>query len=183
VWANFVDVYTPVISSFCLRRGLSPADTSDVVQEVMRVVLKSIKTFDYDPAKGRFRSWLYSVVRTRICQFFRDKARRPVVASGGTTMMQFIAEHPTPEEEEDWDEGYRQRIFEWASGRVKGDFADKTWDAFWQTAVEHRPVEDVAEALEMKLGSIYVAKSRIVARLRREVESLNGEWDIVETAA
>jgi DNA-directed RNA polymerase specialized sigma24 family protein len=122
-------------------------------------------------------------VRTRICQFFRDKARRPVVASGGTTMMQFIAEHPTPEEEEDWDEGYRQRIFEWASGRVKGDFADKTWDAFWQTAVEHRPVEDVAEALEMKLGSIYVAKSRIVARLRREVESLNGEWDIVETAA
>ena len=59
-----------------------------------------------------------------------------------------------------------------AADQIKGAFSEKTWQAFWQTAVEAKDVKDIAKSLGMSVGAIYVAKSRVLARIRQEVEAL-----------
>jgi RNA polymerase sigma-70 factor (ECF subfamily) len=70
---------------------------------------------------------------------------------------------------------YRRRVFRWAADEVEGEFAPTTWQAFWRTAVEGRAPKEVASELDLTLGAVYVARSRILGRLRRRVEELGDE--------
>ena len=79
--------------------------------------------------------------------------------------------------DDDWDLEYRRHVFEWAISRVRGEFQDQTWSAFWKTAVEEVKPAEVADEIGMSLGAIYVAKSRVVARLRTEIGSISGDPD------
>ena len=67
---------------------------------------------------------------------------------------------------------YQQRLFDWAAEQVRGHFQDRTWQAFWQTAVEARPPREVAEALGLSVGAVYIAKSRVLTRLRKEIRQV-----------
>ena len=51
---------------------------------------------------------------------------------------------------------------------------EATWQAFWRTAVDGQPARDVAEALQMSVGAVYVAKSRVVARIKQHVAEIEG---------
>ena len=69
-----------------------------------------------------------------------------------------------------WEEEYQRRLWDWAAGQVRGEVQESTWQAFWQTAVEGRRAEDVARGLELSVGAVYIARSRVIARLRKWVE-------------
>jgi RNA polymerase sigma-70 factor (ECF subfamily) len=73
---------------------------------------------------------------------------------------------PDKHEEAQWDIDFQRRLFDWAAQRVRNEFEAPTWQAFWQTAVEALPAKAVAERLGMTLGAVYVAKSRVISRLR-----------------
>ena len=70
---------------------------------------------------------------------------------------------------------YRRRLFRWAADEVQGEFAPSTWQAFWLTAVEGRPPADVAAELGLSVGAVYIARSRVLARLRQRIEQLGDE--------
>ena len=70
-WAAFAEVYTPLLYAYCQKRSISPADTSDIIQEVMRAVAGAIQSFDYDPSKGRFRGWLFTILHMKSVTFSR----------------------------------------------------------------------------------------------------------------
>lgn len=192
-WQQFVDLYAPLIYGLARKRGLQDADAADVTQEVFRSVANRIarsrgsgvrgqesgvgsqepSAWEYDPKRGSFRSWLYTVTRHKISDFLERKQPR---GTGDTATQMFLEEQPdTDEEESDWQRKYQQRLFTWAAERIQGEFQEPTWRAFWQLAVEGKSGEEVARSLGMSVGAVYVAKSRVLARLKKEIEQLNRE--------
>lgn len=92
---------------------------------------------------------------------------------GGPNMQRILLDQPdTYDDEEHWNRQHEQQLFTWATERVREEFNETTWLAFWRTAVEHLQPADVAEQLGLSVGAVYVAKSRVLARLRSEIEAL-----------
>jgi RNA polymerase sigma-70 factor (ECF subfamily) len=181
-WSEFVEIYGPLIYSYGRRRGLQDADASDLVQDVLRAVAASAGRFVYDPARGSFRGWLLTITRNELNDSLRRAAGR-AAAEGGTTHMAVLAEQPDAAEDDRWEREHRERLFAWAAERIKVAFQPETWDAFWQTAVENRPPKDVARGLGMSVGSIYIARSRVLARLRAVIAAVEGEDTLDHPAA
>ena len=176
-WTRFVDVYTPLVFNFCRRRGLQAADAADVAQDVMRAVSRSIGRFEYDPGRGAFRDWLYRVTRSKLTDFHRGRQREPA-GSGESAVHDLLAEQADPDAEaareaDDWQQTWHRHRFDSAAERVRSEVQPATWKAFWATAVEGRPVQEVADELGLTPGAVYIARSRVLARLK----SATGEMD------
>lgn len=175
-WSEFMEIYAAFIYNYCRKQGLQAADVEDVVQEVFKAVANSIRNFDYDPSQGTFRSWLFRVVRSKLANFFNKRKRLP--EAPGETQLQMIADmEPSEAEIKDWDLEYKRRVFQWASERVKSEFTESTWKAFLMSAVEEKSPKEIAEELGISTGAVYISKSRVIARLRKEVEAATGELD------
>lgn len=173
-WGEFVEIYAPIMYNFVAKRGLQKADVEDVVQNTLRSLAGSIQRFEYDPDKGTFRSWLFRVLRSKLADHFR-KAGAQEQGSGRSTVMRMIEETPSENEEEDWDLEYHRHVFQWAAERVRPQVTEQSWQAFWMTAMEDKDAGEVARELNMERGAVYVAKSRVIARMKRAVESVAGE--------
>jgi RNA polymerase sigma factor (sigma-70 family) len=171
-WAEFVDIYTPLIYGYCRKHGLQDADAADVSQEVMRAVVRAMEKFEYDPNRGKFRGWLLTVVRSKFNNLLASRQRQPQ-AVGETAMNLLLDQEPTSAEQSDWDAEYQRRVFHWAAERIKPRFKMATWEAFWRTSVEQQDVKEVAESLGLSVGAVYIAKSRVLAQLRDEIRSVD----------
>jgi RNA polymerase sigma-70 factor (ECF subfamily) len=84
-----------------------------------------------------------------------------------------LAAHPAPDDAADWWEmEYKRQCFLVAAQRVRPQVTEDSWHAFWQTAVEGRAASDVADELKLKLGTLYTAKSRVLALIKKEIQTL-----------
>jgi RNA polymerase sigma-70 factor (ECF subfamily) len=171
-WNEFVAVYGPVIYGFARKRGLQDADAADVMQDVLRSVTSAIERLEYDPLHGRFRGWLFTITKNRVLTFLtarKGKAR----GTGDSNVQSLLSSQPDGRDglEQDWETDYRRSLTSVVMEEVRQEFSEKIWSAFWQTAVEARPVPEVSRSLGMAAGSIYVAKSRVLARVRDVVQS------------
>ncbi len=173
-WEQFVEIYTPLIHGFCCHRGLQDADAADVTQEVMRAVARNMPKFEYQPEKGTFRSWLFTITRNKFNNFLSRRSHQPQ-GSGDTTMQRKIEAQPCPETDGRWERDFQERLFKWACSQIQPEFQEATWQAFWRTAVEEQPGNDVAQSLNMSVGAVYVAKSRVLSRLREKVQEASGD--------
>lgn len=176
-WTAFVRLYGPVIYGFARKRGLQDADAADLMQEVMKSVARNVEKLNYDPARGTFRGWLYTVTRNKIYNFLSAQKNRAkaVGDSANHERLEALPDRADNEAEADWDREYQRRMSARAMERVKGEFQANTWKAFWGTAVEGRAAAEVGVELVMTPGAVYVAKSRVLARLRDEVQRLQSE--------
>lgn len=177
-WNQFAELYLPMVRGYCRRQGLQDADATDVAQEVMASVARAVRRLDYQPARGRFRNWLFVITRNQLRKFFTRNQRRER-GSGRTSIQQMLAEQPDGRETKDWDEECRRRLFEWAAGRARAEFADTTWRAFVMTAVEGKAPKDVGEALGLSPAAVYTARSRVLSRVKELVARDVGEQDLV----
>jgi RNA polymerase sigma-70 factor (ECF subfamily) len=167
-WARFVDAYTPMVFGFCRKRGLQPADAADVAQDVMRAVAAALPNFRYEPERGRFRDWLFRVTRSKLSSFTRARARQPV-GSGETAVHEVLQAQPDADGREAWERDWQRHVFDWAASVVREECEPATWQAFWATAVEGRAAKEVAEELGMTTGAVYVARCRVLSRIRAAV--------------
>jgi len=171
-WREFTEIYGPLIHRFARKQGLQEADAADLAQEVLTTVAGTIGRLNYDRQLGRFRGWLLKVARSKLSNFFSRRKRQPQ-GSGDTGLQESLRSLPSNTDDEAiWDEEYERRLFEYAAERVRTGFQATTWDAFWQTAVEGRDVKDVAEQLGLTVGAVYIAKSRILARLKEQIQEI-----------
>ena len=92
--------------------------------------------------------------------------------SGDTGILRVIDEQEDPSHSDLWEREYRRSLFEWAAERIRCEFEENTWQAFWRTSVDGRETAEVAESLGVSVGAVYIARSRVLARLRREVEEV-----------
>jgi RNA polymerase sigma-70 factor (ECF subfamily) len=175
-WREFVHLYGPVVYGFARKRGLQDADAADLMQEVLRSVARNAGKMEYDPARGTFRGWLFTVTRNKIYNFLNGQRNRPR-GSGDPDARARLEAIPdrSDDRDGDWESEYRRRLTDRAMGQVRGEFQVSTWKAFWGTAVDGRPTREVAAELRLTLGSVYIAKSRVLARLREEVQRLQTE--------
>ena len=173
-WHTFVELYAPLVYRFARKRGLQDADAADLTQDVLRSVADAMKNRKYDAARGSFRGWLHTVTRNAVYKFLRGERRQP--SGSGDTQQQICLEQiPAPDEQDEWDYEYQKRLFVWACDEVRGEFQVNTWKAFWQTAVDGKSVKQVAEKLGMSAGSIYVAKSRILTRIKERIQQTESD--------
>ena len=172
-WRQFVELYAPLVYRYARRHRLQDADAADLTQEVLRAVSGAVGRFDYDPGRGSFHGWVYTLAHRKLCDFL-TRRRRQEQGSGDTATQGLLADLPAPEGEQ-WERDYERRVFVWAAGRARAEFREATWQAFWQTAVEGRPAAEVAGALGMSVGAVYIAKSRVQARLKALVQEARAE--------
>jgi RNA polymerase sigma factor (sigma-70 family) len=170
-WQSFAEIYGPLIRSYCRGRGLQEADASDVGQEVLTQVARSIRSFEYQPDRGRFRDWLGTVTRNKIARFVatRDRGDR---AAGGEEPAGHFEAIESPEADNEWTSAFHDRILQVALARVRHDFEPTTWDAFERIWLDDRPSAETAAALGLTIDAVYAAKSRVLKRLREEVVAL-----------
>jgi RNA polymerase sigma-70 factor (ECF subfamily) len=174
-WREFVQVYAPAVYNFGRQRGLQDADAADLMQDVMRSVAGALERLNYDPRRGNFRGWLYTIARNKLYNFL-DSRRRRAQATGDSGMQQRLEEQAdTASADADWDREYERRLADFAMQRVRPEFQEATWQAFWLTAVEGLEARAAGAQLGLSPGAVYVAKSRVLARLRKEVQTLQGE--------
>src|SRR5690348_13781180 len=134
--AQVVAVYGPLVYGFARKHGLQDADAADLTQDVMRNVARFARRLEYDPARGSFRGWLFTVVRNELRSFLAGRARQ-AQGSGDTAVQGLLQEQPSPEGEEHlWEQEHRTRLFHWAAEQVRGEVQEATWRAFQMTAVE-----------------------------------------------
>jgi RNA polymerase sigma-70 factor (ECF subfamily) len=176
-WRQFVELYSAVVYGFARKRGLQDADAADVMQDVLRSVAGAAGRLNYDPSRGSFRGWLYTIARNKIFNFFEAGRHRIGRGSGDTGVHEKLEALPEPEWglAASWDEEYERNIAAVAMRRVQAEVQPATWQAFWQTAVEGRPAREAGEAVGMSAGAVYVARSRVLARLKEEVQRLREE--------
>ena len=175
-WQRLVKLYGPLVYSWCRRAGLPQDDATDAVQDVFFTVSKNLDKFRRDRPGDSFRKWLKTVAFNRS----RDHQRRAsgkAKATGGTTANMQLASQPQPEPEEIEEseterEEEHDHLLRQATELVRADFESATWLAFWQTAVDGRATADVAADLGMSANAVRIAKSRVRARLREELDGL-----------
>lgn len=177
-WTEFVAIYAPLVDRLARARGLQEADAADLAQEVFRAVAGAIGRYDPDPARGSFRGWLFRIARNLIINLLAARRARPQ-ASGDSDVRELLDQVPAPDGAETilFEAEYRRRLFHWAAEQVRGEFRDATWKAFWSTAVEGKPPAEAAAVAGISVGAVYIARSRVMARLRAVIEQVEGDSD------
>ena len=168
-WMEFVAIYRPLVYRIARKKGMQDADAQDLAQKVLIAVAGKIGDWESDPDRGKFRSWLGQVARNAMIDAFRRN--RPDAPAGGTQAVQALGDQPDSADApwEQLEQEYRREVFRWAARRIRLEFAEATWLAFWRTTVEGMSVRDVSRQLEISEGAIYTARSRVMRRLKQEV--------------
>jgi len=163
-WVQFVDLYTPLLFHWTLRLGLQEPDAADLVQDVFLVLSQKLRTFTYDTQKS-FRAWLKTVLLNK----WRDRRRAtlPMAPDGA------LDDVAAPDDAGAFDEAeYRGYLVGRALEVMRAEFQPATWQACWEHVVAGRPAAEVAEQLGLTVNAVYLAKSRVLRRLREELQGL-----------
>jgi RNA polymerase sigma-70 factor (ECF subfamily) len=166
-WNRFTELYTPLLYYWARRLGLQPQDAADLVQEVFAVLVQKLPEFSYDRGK-RFRSWLRTVLVNKWLDLRRRRNEPPLAGDDSA-----FADLAVPDDVAELGGAeYRQNLLRRALELMQAEFQPTTWQACWEYVVEEKPAAEVAKHLGLSVGAVYVAKSRVLSRLRQELAGL-----------
>jgi RNA polymerase sigma-70 factor (ECF subfamily) len=171
-WAQFVEIYGPLVYGFARRQGLQDADAADTTQEVLRAVAGAARKLVYDPRRGSFRGWLRTIVRNKVRTFFSSRKYYDQGTGGGAGQSR-LEQQPDSDEDDWWEQEHQRRLFAWAAEQVRAAVQESTWQAFWQTAVDGKSGKDVADSLGMSVPAVYLAKGRVMTRLKELIQQID----------
>lgn len=170
-WRDFVDLYAPVIYGYLRKQGLQDADAADLGQDALTAVVGAIGRMEYDRSRGSFRNWLFTIVRNKLSNWRRAQRCRRL--DGDNASAAPLEQVPAPDTAETtWNAEWEQRIFAWACTQVRRDVSETTWQAFWRSAIDHLPGKQIAAELGLTVAAVYQAHSRVLARLKTLVQSV-----------
>jgi RNA polymerase sigma-70 factor (ECF subfamily) len=171
-WQRLMDLYRPLVLFWCTRGGVNADDAEDVAQGVFAAAAAGLGGFHRDRPGDTFRGWLRAVTRNQILLHFR-RNRGQVQAVGGSDAwqsLQDVAERPDVEDDDEKTEV--GQVYRRAVDQVRGEFEERTWQAFWLVVIEGRAPADLVETLGMSAAAIRQAKSRVLRRLKQEMGEL-----------
>ena len=164
-WARFTDLYTPMIYRWARNIGLPEADAADLAQDVLVTVFNEIKKFEYDK-KRSFRAWLKTITLNRAKNVLRRRANH-AVPDGSVSKVSVPDEIEFLSERE-----YNTKLAQRALEIMKLEFEESTWKACWRSIVDGMSASDVSAELGITQNAVYLAKSRVLRRLRMELDGL-----------
>lgn len=167
-WREFADIYEPVIYRVAIRRGMQHADALELVQRVLLAVARAVDRFQPDSKRAKFRTWLYKITHNEFCKEWA--ASKKLAASGDSGVRAAMQLLPAPQED-DFSIEYERAVFRHAAEIVRPRVKPSTWKAFWRTSIDGVSPEEVAKETGMTVGAIYIARSRVMARLQKQAAS------------
>jgi len=178
-WQEFFNLYRKLIFGEAIKAGLTEAEAEDVVQDTLVVVTRKMPGFVYDPAIGSFKSWLLLITRRRIAK--QLKKRLPVNLgrasrhdeASGTATIERIADPAGFDLQAIWDREWATNLSEAALARVKQQVKARQFQMFDLYVLKQWPVKEVARALDVSIGQVYVTKHRIARLLKKEIQKLS----------
>jgi RNA polymerase sigma-70 factor (ECF subfamily) len=165
-WARFVDLYTPLLFHWARRTGMQEPDAADLIQDVFQILMRKLPEFAYDKERS-FRGWLRTVLLNQWRTRLRRRAALPLDENDARLAQ--------PDDRDAlMEKEYRDFLIGRAMHVMKTDFQAATWKACWEHVAQGRPVAEVAAELGLTVKAVYLAKARVLRRLRQELEGL---WD------
>jgi len=181
-WKTFFDTYSRLIYNTALKAGLTPAEGQDAVQETVISVMKSMPKFQYDPGKGSFKAWLMQLTSWRIHDQFRKRrhdvgrVHRNDPAPTATDTINSVADPLTPQLDKIWDEEWETNLWDAAMQRVKTLVHPKQYQIFDLYVLQEQNMWDVARALKVNPGQVYLAKHRVGSAIKKEIKRLKEKF-------
>lgn len=174
-WTQFVTLYRPVIYRMARKRGMQDADAQDLVQTVLIRIMGAIDRWEKLDPSIKFRHWMSRVAKNAILSALAKSS--PGEAIGGTGSQDLFDEQPSidPDAERDFALETLREKYHRAAATVQNDVDAVTWQAFELSVIEGKPCNEVADLLAKSIGTIYAARSRVMRRLRHQVDQLEGE--------
>jgi RNA polymerase sigma-70 factor (ECF subfamily) len=166
-WEEFVRAYEPFLNSLVARRGVPVRHVPDVTQQILTAIARSVEQWTDDGQPASFRRWLTRVARHVVIRFMTKERREPG-GQGGTAwldQLHDVAAEPDRTQLQEYD----FELILWAADQIRSEFRTTSWTAFWETLIEGRAVDEVSRRLGVSPGSIYMSRSRIMARIRAKV--------------
>jgi RNA polymerase sigma-70 factor, ECF subfamily len=172
-WQDLTELYRPLIIGWLNRQGVPAADVEDLSQDVLLSVVKHLPGFEHSGRRGAFRSWLRTIVCSRTTDYWRGFGPS-AKASGGSGAMAALQQIADPESElnRQWDEEHDRYVLRCLLGMVEEEFEPATLRAFRRLALEGASGAEVAQELGLSVAAVYMAKSRVLQRVRQEAEGL-----------
>ena len=172
-WQRLIAIYTPLIHGWLQRHArLHSEDADDVVQDVLSVLVKKLSDFERQRT-GSFRAWLRTITVNCLRNFNRSGRVRPG-AVGGSDFLAVIdqLEDPASGLSAQWDQEHDRHVTQRLLQMIKPDFEATTWSAFQQVAIQGIPADTVATQLGISTNAVFIAKSRVLAKLREAGKGL-----------
>ncbi len=165
-WTTFNDLYRPMLVGYARKRGLNDADADDVSQQCIEAVLANIDQYQHT---GSFKAWLRTIAQNRIRDHFR-KRREQQIGSG----LWAAQPDDQPAADELWERHWLAEHLRYCVEKVRPDIAEHTYRAFVENVIEERPAAETAELLGLTVNPVYVAKFRVLERIRNMLRDLTG---------
>lgn len=172
-WKRLVDLYTPLLEGWLRRNGVTHNDVDDLVQEVMETLVREIPNFHYDPERGSFRAWLRTITVNRLRMFWRSRRTTPL-ATGDSDFAKKLDELEDPDSALTrlWDQEHDRHVVHRLLEMIEPEFEAITWKAFRKVALEAIKAPTVASELGISINTVYLARYRVLHRLRQEMHGL-----------
>jgi RNA polymerase sigma-70 factor (ECF subfamily) len=172
-WKDLTDLYRPLILAWLNRMGVPPADLEDLSQDVLLSVVRHLPGFEHSGHRGAFRSWLRTIACSRTTDYWRATATN-AKASGGSGVVAVLQQIADPDSDLNrrWDEEHDRYVLACLLDLMEAEFEPTTLRAFRRLALDGAAGAEVAEELGMTVAAVYMAKSRVLQRIRREAEGL-----------
>jgi RNA polymerase sigma-70 factor (ECF subfamily) len=168
-WDRLVRLYDPLIRGWLGRYGVQPADLDDLLQDVFGTLLKELPAFRHDLRRGAFRRWLRTIAVNRLRNFWR---RRDRTAGPDPEPLLAELEDPSGDLSKLWDAEHDRHVARRLLELIEPDFEPTTWAAFRLLVLDGEDTRAVAGRLGLTPNAVRIAKSRVLARFRREAEGL-----------
>jgi RNA polymerase sigma-70 factor (ECF subfamily) len=170
-WRRLIRLYGPLVYQWCRHSGLQRADAKDVGQEVFSAVASRIGGFRRSLPGDTFRGWLWTITRSKIADYGRRRQKQPRAVGGSTAQlwMNGLAADDAAGTDQAGEPAIPGSLFQRGLELIRKEFEARTWKAFWRVAVDGCPPAMVAEETGLSVNSVYLAKSRVLRRLREEL--------------
>lgn len=171
-WRRLVSLCEPLLYGWLRRQALQDADADDLVQETLATLVLKVPTFQFNENSEAFRCWLRKTLVNRLLNFRRAKRIRSICRPS-SELLDRIADAVVDSRNElmcQWNNDHDRQVARQAMERIKPEFQAKTWHAFHRVTLEEADPQRVAIELDVSLSSVYVAKFRVLKRLRQEAK-------------
>lgn len=175
-WSRFTARYRPMLIGFASKLGLAPEEAEDAAQETLLAFVKGYRSRSYDRRKGRLRSWLFGIARHKVADI-KMRRRAELILADKSDGSAFLASIPAPGELHAlWEQEWERAVLHACLGEIAEHVDPRTRKAFELSVLEEWAVQRVAEHLGMTPNAVYLARNRVLTRIRALYARMEADW-------
>ena len=172
-WNRVNQLFGPIINGWIRKSGIPDVDADDISQQVLQQVFRNIGSFTRENPSDTFTGWVWTITKFKILDHF-ERQKKDLRAAGGTVANQMLQQWSNERldtvvyDEESSTVTLTRKILT----LIRSEFETKTWEAFWRATVDREKPKEIAETMDMTLHAVYKAKSRVLGRVREELDGI-----------